>query len=158
MTPVEFEVVGLPAAQGSKRHVGNGVMVETSKNLKPWRAAVAAAARDIAADVGQYDEPLHMEVCFRFPMPKSRRAAVRSLGIALKTTAPDLDKLIRSTGDALTTSGLIRDDALICSVHASKLEVVGWSGAVVRLVPVPARRARPVRCCTDLWPELRDEP
>ena len=137
MTPVEFEVVGLPAAQGSKRHVGNGVMVETSKNLKPWRQAVAEAARDIAADVGQYDEPLHMEVVFRFPMPKSRRAAVRSLGIASKTTAPDLDKLIRSTGDALTTSGLIRDDALICSVHASKLEVVGWSGAVVRLVPVP---------------------
>ena len=29
MTPVEFEVVGLPAAQGSKRHVGNGVMVES---------------------------------------------------------------------------------------------------------------------------------
>jgi hypothetical protein len=90
MTPVEFEVVGLPAAQGSKRHVGNGVMVETSKNLKPWRAAVAAAARDIAADVGQYDEPLHMEVVFRFPMPKSRRAGVRAVGIASKTTAPDL--------------------------------------------------------------------
>ena len=70
-------------------------------------------------------------------MPKSRRAAVRQAGIASKTTAPDLDKLIRSTGDALTTSGLIRDDALICSVHASKLEVVGWAGAVIRLVPVP---------------------
>ena len=26
---------------------------------------------------------------------------------------------------------------LICSVHASKLEVVGWSGAMIRLVPVP---------------------
>ena len=112
-------------------------MVESSKALKPWRSAVAEAARDIAADVGQYDEPLHMEVCFRFPMPKSRRAGVRAVGIASKTTAPDLDKLIRSTGDALTTSGLIRDDALICSVHASKLEVIGWSGAVIRLVPVP---------------------
>ena len=137
MNPVEFEVVGLPAAQGSKRHVGNGVMVESSKALKPWRSAVAEAARDIAADVGQYDEPLHMEVCFRFPMPKSRRAGVRAVGIASKTTAPDLDKLIRSTGDALTTSGLIRDDALISSVYALKLEVIGWSGAVIRLVPVP---------------------
>lgn len=137
MTPVEFEVIGTPAAQGSKRHVGNGVMVESSKALKPWRSAVAEAARDIATDVGQYDEPLHMEVCFRFPMPKSRRAGVRAVGIASKTTAPDLDKLIRSTGDALTTSGLIRDDALICSVYALKLEVVGWSGAVIRLVPVP---------------------
>lgn len=137
MTPVEFEVVGSPAAQGSKRHVGNGVMVETSKALKPWRQAVADAGRDVAADVGQYDEPLHLEVCFRFPMPKSRRAAVRQLGIASKTTAPDLDKLIRSTGDALTTSGLIRDDSIICSIHASKLEVIGWSGAIIRLIPVP---------------------
>ena len=36
---------------------GNGVMIETSKNLKPWRAAVAAAARDIAADVGHEENP-----------------------------------------------------------------------------------------------------
>lgn len=133
MTPVEFEVVGTPAAQGSKRHVGNGVMVESSKANRPWRAAVAAAAREAAGDEQPLDCPLQLVVTFRFPMPKSRPAAVRAAGVGLKVSAPDTDKLVRSVGDALTEGGLIRDDALICSVHASKVEVTSWSGAVIRL-------------------------
>ena len=32
-----FAVLGLPAPQGSKRHVGEGRMVESSKRVKPWR-------------------------------------------------------------------------------------------------------------------------
>ena len=41
-----FAVFGLPAPQGSKRHVGEGRMVESSKRVKPWRRQVAAAYRD----------------------------------------------------------------------------------------------------------------
>lgn len=41
---IEITVHGLPAPQGSKRHVGRGVMVESSKNVKPWRSAVVWAA------------------------------------------------------------------------------------------------------------------
>ena len=37
MNDVSFNVIGIPGAQGSKRHVGNGVMVESSKKVKPWR-------------------------------------------------------------------------------------------------------------------------
>lgn len=36
-----FAVFGLPAPQGSKRHVGEGRMVESSKRVKPWRRQVA---------------------------------------------------------------------------------------------------------------------
>lgn len=139
--PVEFEVIGLPAPQGSKRHVGNGVMVESSKANKPWRAAVAAAARDVSIEVGQFDGPLSLTVEFRFPMPKSRKAAVRAAGHGWKTTAPDLDKLVRSVGDALTESGLIRDDALVVGVVATKVEVTGWTGATIILAPVAALEA-----------------
>ena len=131
--PVEFEVIGLPAPQGSKRHVGNGVMVESSKANKPWRAAVAAAARDVSIEVGQFDGPLCLTVEFRFPMPKSRKAAVRAAGLGWKTTAPDLDKLVRSGGDALTESGLIRDDAIVSVVVATKVEVTGWTGATIAI-------------------------
>jgi len=136
MGAVEFEVIGLPAAQGSKRHVGNGVMVESSKKVAPWRDSVAGAARDIAERIGDsapFDGPLDLDVTFRFPMPASRKAAVRSAGHAPKTTAPDLDKLIRAVGDALTTSGLIRDDARISTITAEKVEVVGWTGAIIRI-------------------------
>lgn len=136
MTYVEFEVVGTPAAQGSKRHVGNGRMVETARGHAPWRAAVAAAARDVAPDQ-PLDGPLHLRVEFRFPMPKSRPAATKAAGIAPKTSAPDLDKLVRAVGDALTEGGLIADDARISSVFADKYEVVGWTGARIRVVVLP---------------------
>lgn len=129
---VTFEVVGNPAAQGSKRHVGGGRMVEMAKGHAPWRAAVAAAARDVAPDV-PLDGPLTLDVEFRFPMPKSRARRLRDAGRAPKTTAPDLDKLVRAVGDALTAGGLITDDARITEVHASKVEVVGWTGATIRI-------------------------
>lgn len=130
---VTFDVIGSPAAQGSKRHVGNGVMVEQSKKLAPWRATVAARAADIARGVEQFDGPLALEVEFRFPMPASRPKSAREAGIAPKVTAPDLDKLIRAVGDALTESGLIRDDARIATVTARKHEVTGWTGAVITI-------------------------
>ena len=42
---VTFRVEGMAAApQGSKRHVGKGVMIESCKAVKPWRLLVAQAA------------------------------------------------------------------------------------------------------------------
>lgn len=135
MSAVSFEVLGQPAGQGSKRHVGNGVMIEASKNLKPWRSAVADAARDVADGHPFADGPLTLDVTFRFPMPKSRRKAIRDAGECPKVSAPDLDKLVRGVGDALKIGGLIRDDALIAEVSARKVEVVGWTGAVITITP-----------------------
>ena len=125
MGAVEFEVIGLPAAQGSKRHVGNGVMVESSKKVAPWRDSVAGAARDIAERIGDsapFDGPLDLDVTFRFPMPASRKAAVRSAGHAPKTTAPDLDKLIRAVGDALILVHELLDVARQRSIVAVDVE------------------------------------
>jgi len=42
---VTFRVEGMaPAPQGSKTHVGKGVMIESCRNVKPWRELVAQAA------------------------------------------------------------------------------------------------------------------
>jgi Holliday junction resolvase RusA-like endonuclease len=128
---ISFEVVGSPAAQGSKKHVGNGVMVEMGKNHKPWRAAVASAARDAIDGRAPLDGPLVLSVEFRFPMPASRPKKVRELGRAPKVSAPDTDKLIRSVGDALKDGGLVTDDARFWLVTASKVEVTGWTGATI---------------------------
>ena len=35
---LSFDVKGVPGAQGSKRHVGRGVMLESSKKVAPWRS------------------------------------------------------------------------------------------------------------------------
>ena len=132
---LSFQIVGNPAPQGSKRHVGGNRMVESSKFLPAWRADVAAAAQAQRAKLDSpLAGPLELVVTFRFPMPKSRKKAERDRGIGWKVAAPDLDKLLRGLGDGLESGGLIDSDALIVSVTASKVEVVGdWSGAVVAI-------------------------
>lgn len=74
-----FAVLGLPAPQGSKRHVGEGRMVESSKRVKPWRRQVAAAYRD--HDFGDVlDGPVSVTVDFYLPRPKSHYGTGRNAG------------------------------------------------------------------------------
>jgi Holliday junction resolvase RusA-like endonuclease len=139
---VQFEVLGVPAPQGSKTaiarngraHVIEGGSATGRAKQRSWRIAVAEAAREAAAELeAPMDGPLHLAVEFRLPMPASRPKRMRELGMAWHTTKPDLSKLIRATEDALTDAGLIRDDARICALRVSKLQVVGWTGARIRL-------------------------
>lgn len=141
---ITFEVLGLPAPQGSKTRMPNGALVEGSSTTgraktKAWRTSVAEAARHIAAhpDVtAPLDGPLALDVLFRLPMPASRPKRLRVAGIGWHTTKPDVSKLLRATEDALTDAGLIRDDARICTVAIDKVEVIGWTGAVITITPV----------------------
>lgn len=145
MSPwITFVVLGTPAPQGSKSRMPNGAILEGKSageraRHRDWRSAVAAAAADAAAVAAAdghtvpLDGPLALEVRFRFAMPASRSKALREAGLGWKPTAPDLDKLIRSTGDALKVGGLIVDDARIVEIRARKTEVAGWTGADVRV-------------------------
>lgn len=126
MASIEIIIRGIPAPQGSKRHVGNGILVESSKRLKPWRADAIAAMQTAAInyDFKQITTAAVLEARFYFPFLKSHYT---SKGIPKfdawsvpKTTAPDLDKLLRALCDALTQSGLIRDDSIITRIHCSK--------------------------------------
>ena len=123
-------VHGTPAPQGSKRHVGRGVMVESSNKVKPWREAVKWAA--IEALVGRgLDGPVTVEVDFYFVHPKTgKRRPTHSV-------KPDIDKLLRSTFDALTDAGAFEDDSRIVSVQARKHYATQYSpvpaGAVIRV-------------------------
>lgn len=130
---LSFEVRGLPAPQGSKsafrnKHTGRIQQVESSKKVKPWRDAVRseAVAAMAAAGLPQMDGPLVLEVTFYFDRPKShyrtgRNAHTLRDGAPLAPEGkPDLSKLVRSTEDALTDSGAIKDDSRIVSMWASK--------------------------------------
>lgn len=137
----QFEIIGLPAPQGSKSAVmigGKARLIEGKGSAgrnrhKDWRTTVASVARDVADTTPEapLDGPLHLDVIFRFPMPASRKKADLARGWAWKTSAPDLDKLVRTLGDGLTAGGLIRDDARFAIVTAEKREVTGWTGALV---------------------------
>lgn len=123
-----FWAPGLPAPQGSKRHVGNGVMIESSKHVKPWRESVKWAARE-AADASGWvmaDGPVVLSVVFLFLRPKNHYGAGKNSGVLKKdapiyiTRTPDLSKLIRSTEDALVDAGIMRDDSLIVEIGVFK--------------------------------------
>jgi Holliday junction resolvase RusA-like endonuclease len=107
---LEIDVFGRPAPQGSKRHVGKGVMVESSKHVKPWRDDVKAAAEyALPDDWTPLDGPLVVVMVFTVAKPLS--APKRRLTWPCRL--PDLSKLVRSTEDALTAAGVWADDARV---------------------------------------------
>ena len=129
LTTLSVTTYGLPAPQGSKRHVGGGVMVESSKAVKPWREAVKYAALDALEAHPEWDRStpaVGMQVVFTMPRPRShyrtgkRSHELRADAPALHTKAPDLDKLLRSTWDALGQAGVFADDARVAQVYAIK--------------------------------------
>jgi len=150
--PLVVVVHGVPAPQGSKRHVGNGVLVESSRAVKPWREAVKAAALgelnrlrldDAPGWVPGRLEPITVAAVFTVVRPASHYRTGRHAE-QLRTTAPlepvgrpDVDKLIRSTFDALTDAGALVDDARVVDVHAVKcypggnLDALDAPGAVI---------------------------
>ncbi|MGW7710915.1 RusA family crossover junction endodeoxyribonuclease [Streptomyces sp. NPDC054771] len=124
---LEIVVRGLPGPQGSKRHVGGGRMVESSAKVTPWREAVvwaAVRARKQARDFAPLTGPVRADMIFSFDRPKGHFGTGRNAGLVRPSAAlrpdvpPDLSKLARSTEDALTTSGVYRDDALIVEYGA----------------------------------------
>ena len=134
---IQLTVSGLdPAPQGSKRHVGGGRLIESSKRVKPWRAAVAHEAR-LAGQ--QVVGPCAVELVFRFTRPRSHHKASGEL----RASAPrfcvvkrnDLDKCCRSTLDGLVDGGLLVDDCLVVKLFALKryCGIGEQPGAVVRI-------------------------
>ncbi|ULQ46957.1 RusA family crossover junction endodeoxyribonuclease [Flagellatimonas centrodinii] len=106
---ISIVVYGSPAPQGSKRHVGNGVMVESSKKVRPWRQDVKAAALEVRAGATPIDAPVRVRMVFTMPKPASAPKTRRTFPMRM----PDLSKLARSTEDALTEAGIWRDDARV---------------------------------------------
>lgn len=116
-TGLDLVVYGIPAPQGSKRHVGRGVMIESSKKVGPWREAVKwEARRTIGADWTPLDGPLGLVVAFTLPRPKSAGPSRWA-----PDRMPDLSKLVRSTEDALTDAGVWADDARVVYCNALKV-------------------------------------
>ncbi|MFZ9960538.1 MAG: RusA family crossover junction endodeoxyribonuclease, partial [Candidatus Limnocylindrus sp.] len=90
---LELDVPGTPRPQGSKRHVGRGILVESCRELKPWREAITAAA--IEAGATRAEGPIIVRLEFRFDRPKGHygKRGVKDSAPATKTTKPDIDKL-----------------------------------------------------------------
>lgn len=124
---ITFFVPGIPVQQGSKRHVGNGRMIEASPNLKPWRLAVTYAAREARGRMPYpYFLPIDVTLRFWFPRPKSHYGTGKNAGVlkssapVWKSSAPDIDKLTRAMLDGMTDAGVWKDDAQVVSLIVLK--------------------------------------
>ena len=121
---ITFDVYGIPGPQGSKsakgrsKKTGKIIMIESSAKVKPWREAVKWAAIQARNGAAPLDCPLIARMVFTLPKPASAPKRRRTW----PDKKPDVSKLARSTEDALTDAGLIKDDARI--VGYSRLEKV----------------------------------
>jgi len=138
---VTFRVEGMAAApQGSKRHLGQGVMVESCRNVKPWRLLVAQAA--VSAGVPLLRGPVRLSLVFLFPRPAGhfrRDGTLKPSAPTHHAVKPDGSKLQRSTEDALSKL-VIEDDARIVGTVWEKRYCVGNErpGALITVIALAA--------------------
>jgi crossover junction endodeoxyribonuclease RusA len=112
---LRIEVRGIPAPQGSKRHVGGGRMIEMSKAVGPWREAVRAETQRAMLGQAPTQRPVSVLVQFYMPRPKSLAKTV-----TLPAKRPDIDKLARAVLDGLTEGGAWLDDGQVIALFLRK--------------------------------------
>lgn len=154
MTTLSINVLGTPAAQGSKRgfvnqKTGRVVIVEAAKQkTKTWRQDVLTAAVEAQPDDWQpIDGPVWVEAYFYFRRPRGHFGTGRNERV-LKNSAPefpavtpDVDKVLRATLDALAAAGCFTNDSRVVSVRAEKryVDVVRrLEGAVIEVNTIDA--------------------
>ncbi len=128
----------LPGPQGSKKHVGRGMMKESSEKVAPWRALVSAAAAEQAREV--LDGPLVADMVFSLKAPAKTPVERRGM----PSTTPDLSKLLRSTEDALTGIAWTDDGRVIAYRRLAKVyagsqdpDALPAPGAIIRVWRMP---------------------
>ena len=126
---IKFVVYGKPAQMGSKKAFVRGgraiITDDNSEKRKQWANAVSTAAAEAMRGRDLISSPVILRAVFYFRRPNSHYGSgrnsttLKASSPELHSQTPDLDKLIRCLGDALT--GIVfRDDALIWSMSISR--------------------------------------
>ena len=119
MAEVSLSVSGDPASQGSHAIINGRIVQVNSKKHKAWRTAIVnQAIATLPPDWEPIDGPCELIVNFYMLKPASVKRSSPSV-------APDLDKLVRSVGDALAIAGVYTDDSRITRISARKLYAQG---------------------------------
>lgn len=136
---VSVHVLGVPRPQGSLKVLPNGG-VKYGDRVYEWRRLVTATVRH-ALDGERLGGPLVLHVVFELPRPAGHSGTGRNAGQlrtsapCWPTTAPDLDKLVRAIGDALTDAGVWADDAQVVEIRARKQYAApGGAGCTIHVL------------------------
>lgn len=126
-----FDVVGLPAPKGSSRAMvrgGRAVNVPSGSNvardkLRGWAAEVTTqAVLAMGGAPPTSGQAIGVTIAFRFPRLKAHigKGGIKPAAPKKHTSKPDLDKLVRSTWDAM--AGIVYDDdSRIADLTTSKV-------------------------------------
>jgi len=129
MNGLSFRVHGNPAPKGSKsafvNSAGRAQLLEgrtagQRSKLGAWKAAVTYAAVNAARASRLYAirEPVKVTVTFWMPRPKTGPNSKPA--VLWHSSTPDVDKLLRSTLDAIVAADVLADDRYCSVVTASK--------------------------------------
>ncbi|MGC5028173.1 RusA family crossover junction endodeoxyribonuclease [Tsukamurella sp. DT100] len=148
---LRFFAAGVPAPKGSKRHVGNGRMIESSTKLPEWAASVIASAKEAMPHAGFDFEPFEtipagipVTVMTTYVMPRVSDTPRQATDLP-HVRKPDVDKLDRAVRDALTSAGVYADDNQVSACwsrkrYANPNEATGaWVSVYARPVSVELR-------------------
>lgn len=160
--PIVFEVLGTPAPKGSSRAIlmhGRAVNIPGSsdtgkRKIKAWSSAVREVASEIVTQrYANADRSgplfvataLEIEIEFRLTRPTGhfgtgkRASELKPSAPSYPQGKPDIDKLARTTLDALTGS-VIDDDSRIARLGCTKVYAApGHEGARIRIAAMGAR-------------------
>jgi Holliday junction resolvase RusA-like endonuclease len=128
---IEFVVYGTPVAQGNLTRNAHGAVYDKTKDHGPWRDSLVHKIREAMDDEGIVEPEvgsIRVDATFYFARPRSHYGSGRNAS-TIRPAAPgpyhrqkpDLDKLMRSLGDALTIARVIRDDCQIAEISTAKL-------------------------------------
>ena len=128
-----------PAAQGSKRALGPGRMVEQSWRVDPWRKFVAMRVREVMkTEVAFSLQPVLADFVFYLPRPKLHfrtNGELKDHAPKYPIGIPDVDKLARAVMDAATAGSAWDDDSRVVDLHSRKRYATDRNpvGVVIRL-------------------------
>ena len=115
MSSLVLLVPGIPAPQGSKRHVGKGILIESSAKVKPWRESIRWSILEAWRDPPMCGP---VSVYLDFIMPRPASTPKRKTPPAIRR--PDIDKLARACLDAIGSAGVYSDDSQVTRLFATK--------------------------------------
>jgi Holliday junction resolvase RusA-like endonuclease len=136
VTPIVIDVPGVPQQQGSKTKWG----VDENEHLMSWRQSIADKGHALMHGERPLQGPVEVEVGFTFPRPKSHYRSgslsdlLRDNAPVYHTSTPDLDKLQRAIGDALSGTVILDDRQIVCWLAMKKYGNSAGARIVVRLL------------------------
>ncbi len=135
MTKIQTYVNGVPIAQPRHRvTTARGfarAYIPADNKVHGWKNAVIASLDKSGMSDRRIDVPVQLSLEFQLPMPKNMKNETGHTIPHVKK--PDIDNLVKAVMDAMTSTGVWRDDSLVWDIRATKIYAGEFPGVLIAL-------------------------